>query len=149
MNNIINYPSLIDEAMHIVLKKILNIILTKGLDDDRHFFISFMTRMKGVIIPERLRNKYPQEMTIILQYQFENLKISDEGFAVRLSFDGVKENIVIPFNTITSFADPLAKFSWKFSPKIDIDDNSEGMQPNKKKPAGNIIYMDKTRFKKT
>lgn len=112
--NIIDYNVLVDDAMHLIVKKSLEIFANNDLEGDHHFFISFITKYPGVIISEKLHKKYPYEMTIVLQYQFENLKIDEHGFSVSLSFDGKKESISIPFSALTAFADPSAKFGLQF-----------------------------------
>lgn len=112
--NIIDYNALVDDAMHLIVKKSLEIFANNDLEGDHHFFISFITKYPGVVISEKLHNKYPYEMTIVLQYQFENLHINEYGFSVSLSFDGKKESISIPFAALTAFADPSAKFGLQF-----------------------------------
>ncbi|MFN7038969.1 MAG: SspB family protein [Alphaproteobacteria bacterium] len=118
----INYAALIDEAMHIIVKKSLQIAVGNRLPGDHHFFISFITDFPGVTISERLKKKYPKEMTIVLQFQFENLIVNDHEFSVILSFDNIKEEIVIPFMALTAFADPSVKFGLQFR---HIDENPE------------------------
>lgn len=122
-HNVIDYSSLVDEAMHFIVKRSLEIFAQSNFDNDHHFFISFITKYPGVVISEKLHNKYPYEMTIVLQYQFEDLRISENGFSVKLSFDNQKETMVIPFSALTAFADPSVKFGLQFR---HIDENSEG-----------------------
>ena len=110
----IDYGKLIDDAMHIIVRKSLEMIMNEGAIGEHHFFISFITDAKGVIVSEKLRNQYPEEMTIILQHQFDDLIVKDSFFSVSLSFDGVKENITIPFDAMTAFADPSVKFGIQF-----------------------------------
>jgi hypothetical protein len=81
---------------------------------EHHFFISFLTKFPGVILSEKLKNRYPHEMTIVLQFQFEELIVEEKSFSVCLSFDNVKEKITIPFVAITAFADPSVKFGLQF-----------------------------------
>lgn len=119
--NIIDYSALVDDAMHFIVKKSLEIFAKNNLDSDHHFFISFVTKYPGVSISEKLHNKYPYEMTIVLQYQFENLIINDTGFSVCLSFDNQQEKIVVPFAALTAFADPSVKFGLQFR---HVDENS-------------------------
>jgi hypothetical protein len=110
----INYGALIDEAMHIIVKKSLEIAASKKLPGEHHFFISFITKFPGVNLSDKLRKKYPQEMTIVLQFQFEELKVEETSFSVVLSFDNVKEKVIVPFAAITAFADPSVKFGLQF-----------------------------------
>jgi uncharacterized protein len=110
----IDYSLLVDEAMHIIIKKSLQIVAEKSFIGDHHFFISFNTMHKGVKLSKTLRKKYPEEMTIVLQHQFENLIVTDEYFEVTLRFDNTPEQIVIPFKSLTAFADPSVKFGLQF-----------------------------------
>jgi hypothetical protein len=111
---VINYAALIDEAMHAIVKKSLEMIDNGKVPGNHHFFISFATKYKGVELSEKLRKRYPEEMTIVLQYQFDDLKVADKYFSVILSFDGVKERVVVPFAALTAFADPSVKFGLQF-----------------------------------
>lgn len=121
----IDYSSLVDQAMHIIVKKSLEIVATKSFYGDHHFFISFLTSFPGVELSSKLRKKYPQEMTIVLQYQFENLKVSDDHFSVTLSFDNIKESISIPYKSLTAFADPSVKFGLQFRHYEDLLDEND------------------------
>lgn len=120
----IDYGELIDDAMHIIVRRALQIAEEKGLQGDHHFFISFITQYPGVKISDKLIAKYPDEMTIVLQYQFEDLEVYDDRFGVTLSFGGVKENLVVPFAALTAFADPSVKFGLQFRSldESDFDD---------------------------
>ncbi len=119
---VIDYGKLVDEAMHIIVQKVLTRVSNTGLPGNHHFFISFLTRHPGVRISENLLNKYPSEMTIVLQYQFYDLKVDQNGFSVCLSFNGIKEEIYIPMLSITTFADPSVQFGLQFRDN-DIIDN--------------------------
>jgi hypothetical protein len=110
----IDYSALIDEAMHVIVKKALLLVQQYGLPGGHHFFVSFITRYPGVSLSEKLRKRYPDEITIVLQYQFDDLLVDDDHFEVTLSFDGIKERIVVPFVALTAFADPSVKFGLQF-----------------------------------
>lgn len=110
----IDYSALVDDAMHLIVKKSLQIFAKNVVNTNHHFFISFITKYPGVTLSDKLRVKYPYEMTIVLQYQFEDLLVSDNHFEVSLSFDGKKEKITIPFAALTAFADPSVKFGLQF-----------------------------------
>ena len=111
----IRYDQLIDNAMRNVIKEALKKIQKDGLPGHHHFLISFLTMYEGVELPASLIEKHPEEMTIVLQHQYEDLEITKDYFTVVLSFDGLKEKIVIPFAALTSFADPGVKFGLKFN----------------------------------
>jgi hypothetical protein len=161
----INYGALIDEAMHIIVKKSLKIASSKKLPGDHHFFISFMTKYHGVGLSDKLKKKYPQEMTIVLQFQYEDLKVEEEFFSVILSFDNIKEKIIIPFASITAFADPSVKFGLQFrhvdedfEEEITLQDYSSNRTPSiknnkatkeviKDSGASNVVTLDNFRKK--
>lgn len=124
----INYGVLVDEAMHLIVKKSLQVLSGNSLQGDHHFYISFLTSYPGVTLSEKLKSKYPQEMTIVLQYQFENLHVYEDSFEVTLSFDNIKERIVIPYKSLTAFADPSVKFGLQFKHFEDeyfVEDESD------------------------
>ena len=128
---LIDYSALVDDAMHLIVKKSLRIFAQANLHGDHHFFISFITKYPGVVISEKLHNKYPYEMTIVLQHQFEKLIVSDDHFSVLLSFDNQQEKIVIPFAALTAFADPSVKFGLQFrhidDSQLDINQNNNSI----------------------
>ncbi len=121
-DDFIDYGQLIDDAMHIIVKKALERVCKEGLPGKHHFFISFITGHPGVSISKALQNKYPDEMTIVLQHQFDDLVVTDRGFSVALSFDHVKEKIDVPFEALVAFADPSVKFGLQFRPMDEYDD---------------------------
>lgn len=121
-DDFIDYGLLIDDAMHVIVKKALERVHKEGLPGKHHFFISFITSHPGVSISSALQNKYPEEMTIVLQHQFENLVVTDKGFSVVLSFDHVKEKIDVPFDALVAFADPSVKFGLQFRPWDEFED---------------------------
>ncbi len=110
----IDYGQLIDDAMHIIVKRALERVVAEGLPGRHHFFISFVTNFPGVELSDTLRQKYPDEMTVVLQHQFEGLEVLDDCFKVTLSFDGQQEPVVVPFNSLVAFADPSVKFGLQF-----------------------------------
>lgn len=111
----IRYDQLIDNAMRQVVKEALTKITKDGLAGDHHFLISFFTSYEGVTIPAHLKKKYPEEMTIVLQHQYEDLEVEKDLFKVVLSFENQREQIIIPFAALTSFADPGVRFGLKFN----------------------------------
>ena len=122
-NYFIDYGKLIDDAMHVIVRQALGYVQNGSLPGRHHFFISFLTSHPGVSISKELKAKYPEEMTIVLQHQFEELTLTDEFFSVVLSFDNVKEKIKIPFDSLIAFADPSVKFGLQFShAEDDLED---------------------------
>lgn len=137
--SLIDYSELVDDAMHLIVKKSLQLFAESDLRGDHHFFISFITKYPGVIISDKLRQKYPYEMTIVLQHQFEDLIIEDDYFTVVLSFDNLPEKVVVPFASLTAFADPSVKFGLQFRHIDDWNeeesDKMNGGSANKKESA--------------
>ena len=110
----IRYDLLTQHALRGVVRSVLTDTAKKGLPGDHHFYISFDTRAEGVRLSDRLRAQYPDEMTIILQHQFWDLKVNEEGFEVGLSFGGVPERLSVPFEAINGFFDPSVQFGLQF-----------------------------------
>lgn len=110
----IRYDILAQEALRGVVRRVLIDAAKKGLPGEHHFFISFDTRAAGVRMSDRLRAQHPEEMTIVLQHQFWDLTIAEHAFEVGLSFNGVPERLLIPFDAIKEFVDPSVQFGLKF-----------------------------------
>lgn len=116
-----NYRYLIDEAVLKVFKQILSDVQDNGLIGDQSFYISFRTNFRGVVLSNTMKQKYPKEITIVLQHQFSKLNVYDDKFTVNISFGGRAENIEVPFSSITSFLDPVANFGFQFDSKRHLD----------------------------
>jgi hypothetical protein len=112
--NLLRYDQMIEEALRGVVRRALRTVAESGLPGNHHFYITFKTTAPGVELAPRLKEKYPDEMTIVLQYQFWGLTVDTEQFEVTLSFNEVPEKLVVPFAAITAFADPAAKFGLQF-----------------------------------
>ncbi len=152
-SNIINYNVLIDEAMHSVVRKSLSYIHNNQLPGNHYFFITFFTKNKGVSISPNLLQKYPKEMTIVLQHRFEDLIVEDSKFSITLTFDGIREIIAIPYQAITSFIDPSVKFALQFYHETveklgSLKDKKHTIKNAEKIKANNIITLDHFRNKK-
>ncbi|MBU1176506.1 MAG: SspB family protein [Alphaproteobacteria bacterium] len=112
--DLIRYDILTREALRGVVRKVLSEVSRTGLPGDHHFYISFASQAPGVRLPARLVERYPTEMTIVLQNQFWDLKVTEAGFEVGLSFDDRPETLHIPFAAILGFFDPSVEFGLKF-----------------------------------
>jgi uncharacterized protein len=110
----LRYDRMVEDALRSVVRKSLIEAAQRGLPGEHHFYITFHTERPGVGIADWLRQQYPQEMTIILQHQFWDLTVSEDRFEVGLSFGGIPERLVVPFNSIKSFFDPSAQFGLQF-----------------------------------
>ena len=106
----IEYQKILDKNMLNVLKDILQNIRDNGLSNNNHLYITFLTNYTNVELPNWLKKKYPEEMTIIIQYEYYNLEINKNDFSVTLSFGDIKTNIKINYNAVVSVADPSANF---------------------------------------
>jgi hypothetical protein len=125
------YDILTREALRGVVRKVLTEVSKTGLPGEHHFFISFSTHAAGVRIAPRLVERYPTEMTIVLQNQFWDLKVTDTGFEVGLSFDDKAELLIIPFSSILGFFDPSVEFGLKFEVE-EVEAPEEEAKPAEK-----------------
>lgn len=113
----IRYDILAQEALRGVMRKVLAEVARTGLPGNHHFFITFLTGAPGVRISTRLRERYPEQMTIVLQFQYWDLKVSETGFEVGLSFSDIPEKLEIPFSAVRGFYDPSVNFELEFDVK--------------------------------
>ena len=126
----IRYDLLAQDALRGVVRRVLSDAARNGLPGDHHFFVSFDTRAPGVRLSKRMREKYPEEMTVVLQHQFWDLTVTDHAFEVGLSFGGVPERLLVPFTSIKGFLDPSVKFGLQFEVADaeaveDVEDTAE------------------------
>jgi uncharacterized protein len=112
----IRYDVLARDALRGVLRRVLSDAADHGLPGEHHFFITFLSTAEGVKLSPRLLAQYPEEMTVILQHQFWDLVVTEDRFEVGLSFGGIPERLVVPFNSIKSFFDPSVQFGLQFEP---------------------------------
>lgn len=110
----IDYEALHQDAMRGIVRTVLMRTAKSGLPGDHHFYISFDTQAAGVVLSKRLKDKYPQEMTIVLQHRFWDLMASEERFEVKLTFEGIPERLVVPFTAIKVFFDPSVRYGLQF-----------------------------------
>jgi hypothetical protein len=124
----IDYQLLLDNALKSVVKDALIHAQINGLGDGSHFFITFKTRDNGVVLPDFLRMRYPDVMTIVLQYSYNNLHVSDKEFGVQLTFDGRPFFIRVPFSALVEFKDPSVDFILTFHPKNESETADNDME---------------------
>ncbi|MCP1199658.1 SspB family protein [Notoacmeibacter sp. MSK16QG-6] len=115
----IRYDILAQEALRGVMRKVLTEVTKAGLPGNHHFFITFLTKFPGVRISSRLREKYPEQMTIVLQYQYWDLTVTETGFSVGLSFSDIPEKLEIPYAAVRGFYDPSVNFELEFDVRLD------------------------------
>lgn len=121
----IRYDILAQEALRGVMRKVLAEVARTGLPGNHHFFITFLTGAPGVRISPRLREKYPEQMTIVIQFQYWDLKVTDTGFEIGLSFSDVPERLEIPFAAVRGFYDPSVNFELEFDVKTEAAAEAE------------------------
>jgi uncharacterized protein len=144
----IRYDILAQDALRGMVRTVLIDAAKKGLPGDHHFFISFDTRADGVRVSTRLREQYPEEMTIVLQHQFWDLKVGEDSFEVGLSFNGVAERLSVPFAALKSFVDPSAQFALQFE-EIAETANDAGAPPAKSKSENKFENKSENRNEKS
>lgn len=148
----IDYGQLVERALRRVVHDVLGRLAEEGLPAPHHFYITFRTTDPGVDIPEFLRERYPSEMTIVLQHQFWDLAVEDDGFAVTLTFNDVPQRLSVPYSAIKVFADPGAEFGLQFTLEPDVvpmpsiaaapqgdhkeAEGEEAVRPDEAEPAG-------------
>lgn len=132
--DLIRYDLLVQDALRGVVRKVLTDAAREGLSGEHHFYISFRTEAPGVRMSQRLREKYPQDMTIVLQHQFWDLGVTEHSFEVGLSFSGVPERLLIPFDALSGFFDPSVQFGLKF----DLNEGAEGEQAEETQPSAPV-----------
>ena len=113
-----NYNLMVEDALRGVVRAALRHVEAHGLPGNHHFYISFRTQAPGVEIPSFLIERYPEEMTIVLQHQFWGLEIEEARFAVTLSFNKSQQSLTIPFSAVTAFADPSVQFGLQFKATV-------------------------------
>ena len=125
--DLLGYNVMVENAMRVVVREALERANKDGLPGKHHFYITFMTNYPGVKIPLYLKERYPEEMTIVIQNQFWNLATSDSEFRVELAFNGKPEKLTIPFAALMTFADPSVNFGLQFhvGPHENTKDNKE------------------------
>src|SRR5947209_17607590 len=131
----IRYDVLARDALRGVLRRVLTDAAEHGLPGDHHFFITFLSTAEGVKLSPRLLAQYPEEMTVILQHQFWDLVVTEDRFQVGVSFGGVPERLVVPFNSIKSFFDPSVQFGLQFDPSESASETPASGVPSTDLPA--------------
>jgi uncharacterized protein len=113
-----DYEQMVQESLRSVVRSALMQVAKNGLPGNHHFYISFRTDYPGVDLPDYLTEQYPEEITIVLQYEFWDLEVDNDSFYVTLCFNDIHERLTVPLQSIVSFVDPSVKFGLQFSPTI-------------------------------
>jgi hypothetical protein len=157
--SLIPYDEIVQDALRAVVGRVLREVeQTGGLPGEHHFYITFKTRMPDVSIPKHLMERFPDEMTIVLQHRFWELKVDEDAFSVGLSFGGVPSSLYVPFAAVTQFHDPAVEFALTFHANADEAPAEEHEQAENDAPEGeakaepaddgsNVVSVDFTRKK--
>jgi len=123
MSGTIDYGRLMHRAMRGLIQQVLSDVARDGLPGQHHFFITFDTTHPEAKLADWLKERYPVEMTVVMQHWFDALEVSDEGFAVTLNFGDAPERMFIPYDSIKTFVDPSVEFGLRFeTQEVDEDD---------------------------
>jgi len=159
MSDTIDYGNLMHQAMRGLIQAVLTDIAERGLPGDHHFFITFDTLHPDVEMADWLSDRYPGEMTVVMQHWFDNLDVGDDGFAVTLNFGDSPEPLYIPYNAIKTFVDPSVEFGLRFEspgdetaevaelPKLGAAAEPAPKEPDDPEPTsgGDVVSLDKFR----
>lgn len=127
----IDYGNLMHDAMRRLIRKVLEGVAKGGLPGDHHFFITFDTMHPDVELADWLSDRYPEEMTIVIQHWFDNLDVSADGFAITLNFGDSPEPLYIPYDAIRTFVDPSVEFGLRFeTQESDVEEMDEDEMPH-------------------
>jgi hypothetical protein len=150
MSKSINYGVLMHQAMRGLIQEVLTSVADTGLPGEHHFYVTFETGYAGVNIADWLHDRYPDEMTIVIQHWFEDLDVTDEGFGITLNFGDNPENLYVPYDAIQTFVDPSVEFGLRFESQTDdeLDDDEapmiEEVEPTAPGDA-EVVSLDKFR----
>ena len=124
-DNTLRYDRMVEDALRGVVRAALEHTIEHGLSGDHHFYLTFRTQAPGVVMPDFLRERYPEEITIVLQHQFWDLTVDDEAFGVSLSFDNQLAELSVPLAALSAFVDPSVKFGLQFNVEDGADSSGD------------------------
>ena len=146
MSDGIDYGNLMHRAMRGLIHQVLTDVRDHGLPGAHHFFITFDTTHPDAVLADWLKQRYPDEMTVVMQHWFDNLEVSKDGFAVTLNFGDAPERLYIPFDAVLTFVDPSVEFGLRFE-STDGEGSEDGPlvpapRPSSQKPASDETEDD-------
>ena len=149
----IDYGNLMHNAMRSLIQDVLTEVKNNGLPGEHHFFITFDTNHAGVEMASWLKDRYPTEITVVMQHWYDDLEVKDDGFSVTLNFGDTPEHLVIPYEAILTFVDPSVEFGLRFETNEEDEDKDEkkptvSKESNKddtKKETGQVVSLDNFR----
>lgn len=142
----LNYGRMMQRALRSVMAEALGTVAENGLPGDHHFYITIDTQHPQTDLPDWLRAEYPEQITIVLQFEFSDLGVTSDGFSVRMSFANRPAAIYAPFDAVLTFVDPSVEFGLKFdATEIEMDEIAEPAEPEEPKEGGEVVSLDKFR----
>ena len=149
----IDYGNLMHNAMRSLIQDVLTEVKNNGLPGEHHFFITFDTNHAGVEMASWLKDRYPTEITVVMQHWYDDLEVKDDGFSITLNFGDTPEHLVIPYEAILTFVDPSVEFGLRFETNEEDEDTDEqkptvSEESNKddtKKETGQVVSLDNFR----
>jgi hypothetical protein len=149
----IDYGNLMHNAMRSLIQDVLTEVKNNGLPGEHHFFITFDTNHAGVEMAPWLKDRYPTEITVVMQHWYDDLEVKDDGFSVTLNFGDTPEHLVIPYEAILTFVDPSVEFGLRFETNEEDEDtdeqkptvSKESNNADTKKETGQVVSLDNFR----
>ena len=146
-DSLIPYDEIVQDCLRGVVRRVLaDVAAGGGLPGAHHFFIAFRTRYPGVEMPKHLLERYPEEMTVVLQHRYWDLAVLDEHFEVGLTFNQVPAKLLIPYKAISGFVDPAVNFALQFAVTLPDMPEEDDPQPESE-PGSNVVSFDFKRKK--
>ena len=146
MPRAIDYGNLMHRAMRGLIQEVLNSVAKDGLPGAHHFFITFDTNHPDVALAAWLHDRYPGDMTVVIQHWFDRLEVDDDGFAITLNFGDQPEPLYIPFDAIRTFVDPSVEFGLRFEThESEDDDEDEGDDAEEAPRDAEVVSLDSFR----
>ncbi|MEM9495274.1 MAG: ClpXP protease specificity-enhancing factor SspB [Pseudomonadota bacterium] len=141
----LDYDYLMRNALRMLMRDVLSLVAELGdAPGEHHFFIEFLTDAPGVVLPDFLKESYPERMTVVLQHQFENLVVTDDGFSVSLWFKGKRADLTIPYLSVLNFADPSVEFGLRFNETDELDEEDATKEAPPPPPAADKAENEET-----
>ncbi len=149
MSETIDYGNLMHDAMRGLIREVLQQVSDHGLPGEHHFFITFDTGHEDVALANWLRDRYPGEMTVVVQHWFENLEVDEDGFAITLNFGDTPEPLYIPYDAISTFVDPSVEFGLRFETQDSEDEEENDIEAPEEDeaeaPEAEVVSLDSFR----
>jgi uncharacterized protein len=148
----LDYHAMVQRALRGVLREALEVVSEHGLPGEHHFYLSFRPHAPGVVVPRFLSDRYPEEVTVVVQHQYWDLYVDDEGFSITLAFEASRQRIGVPWEAVTAFIDPAAEFALRFDAPVpggeEEEDAAEAEESAEPPADPTAPVVDISRFRK-